>query len=57
MARTRFNFDSRACYNATALSVRDRLIESWNDTQQHFTSEDAKRVYYLSLEFLIGRLF
>ncbi|RKP21583.1 glycosyl transferase [Rozella allomycis CSF55] len=27
----------------------------WNDTQQHHTHEDVKRVYYLSLEFLLGR--
>jgi starch phosphorylase len=35
--------------------VRDRLIEAWNDTQQYQTSKDAKRVYYFSLEFLMGR--
>lgn len=55
LARTRFNFDKNACYRATALSIRDRLIESWNDTQQLFTAEDNKRVYYMSLEFLMGR--
>jgi len=35
--------------------VRDRLIESWNDTNQHFDSLQVKRVAYLSLEFLMGR--
>lgn len=55
LARTRFNFDKSSCFKATALSIRDRLIESWNDTQQLFTAEDKKRVYYLSIEFLIGR--
>jgi len=55
LARTRFNFDKAACYKATALTVRDRLIESWNDTQQHLTALNPKRVYYLSLEFLMGR--
>jgi glycogen/starch/alpha-glucan phosphorylase-like protein len=35
--------------------VRDRLIESWNDTQQYFREQDPKRVYYLSMEFLMGR--
>jgi len=55
LARTRFNFDKNAAYRATALSIRDRLIESWNDSQQHFTAEDHKRVYYMSLEFLLGR--
>ena len=56
LARTRFNFDENCCYQATSLSVRDRLLESWNDTSQYFTNQDVKRVYYMSLEFLIGRL-
>jgi glycogen phosphorylase len=55
LSRTRFNFDRNACYRAAAFSIRDRLIESWNDTQQLFTAEDYKRVYYMSLEFLMGR--
>lgn len=41
---------------ATAYSLRDRLIESWNDTNQYFTTHNVKRVYYMSLEFLLGRL-
>ena len=56
LAKTRFNFDVNACYRAAAYSLRDRLIESWNDSQQLFTAQDNKRVYYLSLEFLIGRM-
>lgn len=55
LARTRYKIDSCGAYQATAFSVRDRLIESWNDTQQYFTERDVKRVYYLSLEFLMGR--
>jgi len=55
LARTRYNFDAQGAYQATAFSVRDRLLESWNDTQQYFTERDVKRVYYLSLEFLMGR--
>lgn len=39
----------------TARSVRDRLLDKWNYTQQSYTVKDPKRVYYLSLEFLIGR--
>ena len=31
------------------------MIESWNDTQQYFREQDPKRVYYLSMEFLMGR--
>jgi len=33
LARSRYRFDDFEAYQATSLSVRDRLIESWNDTQ------------------------
>eukprot|EP00850_Spirogloea_muscicola_P022180 SM000281S10748 [mRNA] locus=s281:23326:29383:+ [translate_table: standard] len=55
LARSRYNFDSYEAYQAVAHSVRDRLIESWNDTEQHFRQVDPKRLYYLSMEFLMGR--
>jgi len=42
-------------YRALAISVRDRLIAQWNDTQEKMEGTERKRVYYLSLEFLIGR--
>ncbi|MBL7669339.1 MAG: glycogen/starch/alpha-glucan phosphorylase [Bdellovibrionaceae bacterium] len=42
-------------YNALAYSVRDLLIEGWLDTQQSYYRKDSKRVYYLSMEFLVGR--
>lgn len=57
LARTRFNFDNFGAYQAAAYAVRDRLIESWNDTQQFHSNADSKRVYYFSLEFLMGRTF
>src|SRR5262249_12097080 len=37
------------------LTVHDRLIERWVRTQEAYYAHDAKRVYYLSLEFLMGR--
>jgi starch phosphorylase len=42
-------------YNALAYTVRDRMVERWLDTQQAYYNEDPKRVYYLSMEFLMGR--
>jgi len=54
-ARTAFNMDNFGSYQGTAYSIRDRLIDRWNITQQHHTREDPKRIYYLSLEFLLGR--
>ena len=55
LARSRYKFDDNEAYYATAYSLRDRLIESWNDTQALFREVDPKRVYYLSMEFLQGR--
>ncbi|KAM9997828.1 hypothetical protein ACTFIY_007470 [Dictyostelium cf. discoideum] len=55
LARTKYNFDSFSAYQGSAYSVRDRLIERWNETQQYYTERDPKRVYYLSMEFLMGR--
>jgi len=43
-------------YRAMALAVRDRLIRNWLRTQHHYYNNDVKRVYYLSMEFLMGRL-
>ncbi|KAF2154147.1 glycosyltransferase family 35 protein [Myriangium duriaei CBS 260.36] len=55
LARSLFNCDERAAYGGTALAFRDRLVIDWNKTQQRQTFADQKRVYYLSLEFLMGR--
>ena len=42
-------------YRALALSIRDYLMERWFNTQKRYYDDDVKRVYYLSLEFLMGR--
>jgi starch phosphorylase len=55
LARSMFNCDESAAYSAASLAFRDRLILEWNRTQQRQTFADSKRVYYLSLEFLMGR--
>ncbi|MGD8998857.1 MAG: glycogen/starch/alpha-glucan phosphorylase [Granulosicoccaceae bacterium] len=41
--------------NVTSYVVRDRLSERWMETMRSYYRKDAKRVYYLSLEFLMGR--
>lgn len=43
-------------YKSVVLSVMDRLHDRWIDTQQGYYKNDTKRVYYLSMEYLIGRL-
>lgn len=42
-------------YVALALAVRDRMIARWVRTHDAYYEQDAKRVYYLSLEYLMGR--
>jgi glycogen phosphorylase len=42
-------------YLSVAFAVRDRLMEKWIRTQDAYYENDAKRIYYLSLEFLMGR--
>ncbi len=45
----------RDWYRALAFTVRDLITEGWIDSFRQAYREDGKRVYYLSLEFLIGR--
>jgi len=42
-------------FNALALTVRDRLVERWRQTREAYSEADARRIHYLSLEFLMGR--
>ncbi len=42
-------------YRSLSLSIRDRLVEFWNDTQQTYQNRKCKHVNYFSLEYLIGR--
>jgi starch phosphorylase len=56
LARDRYSATDRDRYYALALAVRDQLVERWIATQQEHHRKNVKRVYYLSLEFLIGRM-
>ncbi|MGB5621946.1 MAG: glycogen/starch/alpha-glucan phosphorylase [Gammaproteobacteria bacterium] len=42
-------------YSALCLVLRDRLVSRWHDTQKRIRNQRSRRVYYLSLEFLMGR--
>src|SRR5258708_16230197 len=44
-------------YIAAALTVRDRIVHRWLRSQRNMRKNGSKQVCYLSLEFLIGRLF
>ncbi|QWG23133.1 glycogen/starch/alpha-glucan phosphorylase [Bradyrhizobium sediminis] len=48
---------TRDWYKAAALALRDRIVHRWLITDKQSYDGGRKRVYYLSLEFLIGRLF
>ena len=42
-------------FTAVALSVRDQMVDRFLETQERYQQTDPKRLYYLSIEFLIGR--
>ncbi len=46
----------RDWFLATALAVRDRIVHGWQKSYHATNTGGTKRVYYMSLEFLIGRL-
>ena len=47
--------DARERYEAAARAVRDILSDRWLRTDETYARENPKRVYYVSIEFLIGR--
>ncbi len=55
VGKDNFTATDRDWFHAVAYMVRDRLTERWMDTMRSYYRNDTKRVYYLSMEFLIGR--
>src|SRR5512137_1402728 len=56
LSKDKYSATRRDYFHCLALTVRDRLVERWSRTQQAYYQTDAKRIYYLSMEFLIGKL-
>jgi len=56
LAKDQFSSTDWDHYRSVVLAVMDRLHDRWIDTQQSYYSNQSKRVYYLSMEYLIGRL-
>ncbi|MBI5917909.1 MAG: glycogen/starch/alpha-glucan phosphorylase [Nitrosomonadales bacterium] len=54
-SKNHVNATTRDWFQSSAYTVRDRLVERWIETMQRYYEQDAKRIYYLSLEFLMGR--
>ena len=42
-------------FQAVCYAVKDTIIDNWMDTQKAYEKKDPKTVYYLSMEFLMGR--
>ncbi len=55
LARDRYG-SGQYVYASLALALRDRMVERWRRTRDAYAAHDGKRAYYLSLEFLMGRL-
>src|SRR5262245_2843186 len=55
VAKDAYTASDHDIFQALAFAVRDRLVERWFRTQNAYYIADVKRVYYLSLEFLMGR--
>ncbi|MBK6848541.1 MAG: glycogen/starch/alpha-glucan phosphorylase [Proteobacteria bacterium] len=55
LGRDEYSATPADLYEALCLSVREHLLMRWIQTQQTYYHTDARRVYYLSMEFLMGR--
>ena len=42
-------------FQAVAYAVKDTVVDNWMETQKQFDKQDPKTVYYMSMEFLMGR--
>ncbi len=55
LAREWEDLSTRDLFEAVALAVRDRMVDRMLDTEERYDQADRKRLYYLSMVFLIGR--
>ncbi len=56
LAKDQYSATNWDNYRSVVLAVADRLHDRWIETQQNYYKNDVKRVYYISMEYLIGRL-
>ncbi len=56
LAKDRFSATTHDYYIALVHAIREKLVVQWLRTQQQYYYEDRKRVYYLSMEYLTGRM-
>jgi starch phosphorylase len=55
LGKTRETCSQRELFLAVVLAVRDCLVDRMLETEEYYRKTESKRVYYLSMEFLIGR--
>ena len=55
LCRAAQEISARDLFQAVALAVRDHLVDGMFETERRYEQLDSKRLYYLSIEFLIGR--
>ena len=55
LAKDKYTATRRDLFLSLAYAIRDQMVGRWIKTQQQYYEADVKRVYYLSMEFLIGR--
>lgn len=46
---------SQQIFQAVSYAVKDQIVDNWMETQKAYEKEDPKMVYYMSMEFLMGR--
>ncbi len=55
LAKAWRDLSARDLFTVVALAVRDQMVERMLETEQRYAQKDPKRLYYLSMEFLIGQ--
>jgi len=56
LAKDKYSLTSYDQFLSMSYTIRERLIERWIASRQQFHTNNVKRIYYLSMEFLLGRL-
>ncbi|MBV9145798.1 MAG: glycogen/starch/alpha-glucan phosphorylase [Acidobacteria bacterium] len=56
LGQSRVDLSARGILRPLALAIRDRLIDGMLETEERYRTTGAKRLYYLSMEFLMGRV-
>ena len=55
-AKDKYSATKLDYFKSLVLTVRDRLFERWIETQQAYYNKDVKRIYFVSMEYMMGRL-